>query len=495
VWLLLFDRVFGGRVDTFFTISRRVVSLVALVVFVFGFALTLPSARVNAQSNPGQNSSTAMAYCQANFIYGIYTVCQFTTSGSGAPQVCSRQGASGSWGQCINFVGPVLTDPCSNITLPPNGDYSGPMIQNSYTMTINGTDPSSGASVPCIVNVTVEGTPVQDAYGHWHNMLTFANADAPASVGTGTANGTFLGVTGSALTTQPTAPTSSAPPVLCGGGSCYDAATNTYTAVTSSGSQITIPAGTADSSGGGCASSGSATMCGGSPTPPSPVGTSGSTITSPATQIQSSDGYTYGNPSTGAVGSATITVYSSGGGTTSGAPSGSVSATKGSSSTSSGNSTSPASSSSSGNGDSFNGGGNCNTPPACTGDAVMCGVAQEAWQTSCNVSIQTTALAGSSPTQQPPTFASDQTKYSLADVTQQASSGNTTGDQANQGTYDQSGFGYATACPLTDLTVDFTVGSFVIPFSKACIIGPWIYWTVIGFSLFAAARITAGSAF
>jgi hypothetical protein len=125
----------------------------------------------------------------------------------------------------------------------------------------------------------------------------------------------------------------------------------------------------------------------------------------------------------------------------------------------------------------------------------MCGVAQEAWQTSCNVSIQTTALAGSSPTQQPPTFASDQTKYSLADVTQQASSGNTTGDQANQGTYDQSGFGYATACPLTDLTVDFTVGSFVIPFSKACIIGPWIYWTVIGFSLFAAARITAGSAF
>jgi hypothetical protein len=124
----------------------------------------------------------------------------------------------------------------------------------------------------------------------------------------------------------------------------------------------------------------------------------------------------------------------------------------------------------------------------------MCGVAQEAWQTSCNVTIQTTALAGSNPTQQPPTFASDSVKYSLSDVTQSASTGNTAGDQANQGTYDQSGFGYGTSCPATDLNVTLPGGSVVVPFSDLCVIGPWIYWTVIGFSLYRAARITAGSA-
>lgn len=399
-------------------------------------------------------------------------------------------------------VGPEYFDysgapdnPCSalqnssmDIVVPPGG---GSPATGSTTV----TDPATGLSTSCPFSISYSGVPHADAYGHYHQHVTTTYSGNPGTSGATGAVGssTYDGVSGQPLTPQPVV-TPGASPQLCGGGSCYDPNTNTYTVVGPGGTQITVSGSVADSSGGGCASSGAATMCGGSPTPPSPVGQSGSSITDPATQIQSSDNYPTQNPSTGVSSSTTVNVYSSGGATSSGSSSGSVSVNRGSSSSTTSGNSGPASASSSGNGDSFNGGGNCNTPPVCTGDAVMCGVAQETWQTSCDVTIQTTALAGNNPSQSPPTFSSDSTKYAQSDVWQQPSSGNTTGDQANSGTYDQTGFGYATSCPATDLSVSVAGGVFVVPFSKICVIGPWIYWTVIGFSLYRAARITAGSA-
>jgi hypothetical protein len=356
----------------------------------------------------------------------------------------------------------------------------------------NVTDPISGATVGCPFSMSWSGNPVADAYGHYHEQVTASFAGNPGASSSQGSSGTntYDGSNGQPTSPQPGA-TSGASPDLCGSDSCYNPNSGSFSVV-GSGGDVSLPAATAESSGGGCASSGMTTMCGGSPSPPSPVGQSGSSVTDPATQIQGSDNYSVLNPSTGGVSGTTINVYSSGGTTSSGAPSGAIAATKGSSSTTSGASTSPASSSSSGNGDSFNGGGNCNTPPVCTGDAVMCGIAQESWQTSCNVSIETTALAGSNPSQSPPTFASDQTAYTQSQVWVQGNQqSNTEGGQANQGSYNMSGFGYSTQCPMQDFT--FSTVAVTVPLaSKGC--QPLSYFRplAIGFALFAAYRITAG---
>jgi hypothetical protein len=290
---------------------------------------------------------------------------------------------------------------------------------------------------------------------------------------------------------------SNPPPTICGGGSCYDPSTGNACAVGPSGQVCVKVANASGATSGGCASSGSTTVCGGSPTPPSPVGSQGSTITDPATQIQSSDGYTSANPSTGAATGSTVNVYSSGGSTSSGATTGSLSnGAKGSTSTKNGQSGPASSSSTGGNGDSWGGGGDCNTPPVCQGDAVMCGVTLEQWRTMCSAHMDTTSLikdvAGDE--KGPSSFQSDSSKYSQSDVWQSGSggSGNTIGDQANSGNYDSSGFGYNTSCPLQDLNVPFGSGAFVVPFSEGCVIGPWLRAVIIGFALFSAAVITAG---
>lgn len=492
-------------VDTFRAVVGRLsfACLVSLLVFAVGLA-TSPVFASSTSPWSGDGSANAMASCQASYGATANVTCvdlgQACTSG-GDPIGCVEALGTGpengvdfalyKYTYSTNTAPP---NPCASPLpgMPGNGDYSGPMIQSSYTMTVPVT--SNGATVNCLVNVSVSGHPVQDAYGHWHNYLTFTNAASLASVGSGTSNAAFVGVSGSVLPTQPVAPASPAVPALCGGGSCYNPVSNTYTAVDSSGNQFSVPGAVADSSSGGCASSGAATMCGGSPTPPSPVGTSGSTVTNPPTQVQSSDPYTVGNPSTGGVSSTTIAVYSSGGSTKSGAPSGSVSTGKASSSTASGDS-GPASSSSSGNGDSFNGGGNCNTPPVCSGDAVMCGVAQEAWQTSCNVTIQTTAFAGSNPTAQPSTFASDQTLHTQSEIwpaaSSSATSGNSEGAQANQGSYNTQGLGFSTQCPINDLTLT-SVGLTIPLATKGCGLLAGLANVMVGLALFAAAKITAG---
>lgn len=484
--------------DTFHAAVRRLI-VVVFLVFIAGmvFASGIPEEDDGTQSAANQKCQTTLAGYLQQWPGGSASpscALQLSPNGDGLYGFFVHYFVSGGVDKQFFFAfdGAAVDNPCTSLV-----GSSDDIVYNPGQGTPAGgvtyvTDSVTGANVGCPFTLSWSApTAVEDAYGHLHIHYTQTYTGNVATSGSHGATGTsqYDDQSGNVLVPQPTA-TQGPSPQLCGGGSCYDPNANQFCA-SSGGSQFCVSGSTASSSQGGCSSSGGGTLCAGSPTAPSPVGTSGSQVTNPTTQIQSSDQYTQANAATGALSTVTVNSYQ--------APGGSVSSGASSSSTKAANSgsasTQPASSSSSGNNDSFGGGGDCNTPPVCSGDAVMCGVAREAWQTSCNVSVQTTALAGSNPSQQPPTFASDQTKYSQSDVWQQPSSGNTAGDAANQGSYDQTGFGYSTTCPMTDLTVSIgTVGSVVIPFSDGCVIGPWIYWLVIGFSLYRAARITAGSA-
>ena len=153
------------------------------------------------------------------------------------------------------------------------------------------------------------------------------------------------------------------------------------------GTQVCVPAPTSDGGGGGCSSSGDTTICSGSPSPPVPPPSTG--VTDPATQVQGSD-TTQQSGSTSGGGSpisVTTTVYGAPGtGTSSGTG---ASPGSGSSPPSSGQQPGdkgPASSSSTGSPDgSYSGGGNCASPPACTGDAALCGFARQSWALQCQL--------------------------------------------------------------------------------------------------------------
>ena len=118
------------------------------------------------------------------------------------------------------------------------------------------------------------------------------------------------------------------------------------------------------------------------------------------------------------------------------------------------------------------------------------------WTTTCavntSVTTLTTALAGANPTVAPPTFAADSTKYTQDSVWVAPTTGNTQGDQANAGSYNQGGFGYSTSCPMTDFT--FSSIALTIPSAtKGCVPLSFFYYICIGFALYRAAKITAGS--
>lgn len=162
-----------------------------------------------------------------------------------------------------------------------------------------------------------------------------------------------------------------APPTVpsksCAGGSCYDSANDQYCAVDGGGSQVCVPGKAARSPSGACVSSGSATVCAGTPRAPAPPSPPASPISDPSTEIKSSDNYT----SKGDAGNQTtaVNVFS-----------------PGNSKTGSGQGTGddgPAKASSSAGSGSASGGADCNSPPACSGDAVMCGVLRQQWLTRC----------------------------------------------------------------------------------------------------------------
>ena len=369
------------------------------------------------------------------------------------------------------------SNPCNNIPSV-HIDVPGKILEG-YTFTQNAQDPSSGAWVACVMNFSPSGVPTQDQNGKWTTYGSASSSGNPAGAGNGDTPGTWVDGNGNppvpAPPPVPQPPVDNpAPPQTCGGGSCYDPNTDQYCGVGASG-QFCLPGSAARSNAGGCVSSGDATLCGGASAPPIPPS---SNVSDPSTQITNSDKTTQANPTTGAPVTVTINTYN----VTPGASS------SGQKAGDSGPSA-PASSSSSGKASgSYGGGGDCNTPPVCSGDPVLCGASRSQWATTCQLH---TDLAGDGTGVTK--LAADSTKYSLADVTVQPGQGNTVGDAANNGSYDQSGFGFDNQCPMTDLTVPVLSNSFDIPFSKGCIIGPWVRGVLLAFALFAAARITAGS--
>lgn len=168
---------------------------------------------------------------------------------------------------------------------------------------------------------------------------------------------------------------------LCGGGSCYDTATNNFCAVDSAGAQTCVkgPPPGGGGGGGGCASSGDTTLCVGSPPPmpPNPP------VADPVADIGSSDkfGHQSGN---GPINNTTVNNYnSSGGAPNSGAGAGDTAPPAAGGGTGGDGGTGDGDDGKDGDGTSASGGGDCNTPPICEGSAATCMVVTQTWLLRC----------------------------------------------------------------------------------------------------------------
>lgn len=484
--------------DTFLSLARRlsalafgiVVGAVAMFASPSVYAATAAQAQANCQLE-----ANSLGY-GANCV--VWTQAKNQSGGDpnyyGYKVVWADGSAAGGW---YGFTGaPPQPNPCASLAgfsedFAYGKGQSLPTLPGQIKREVPDGN-NDGGFVACYGTFAASGTPTMDAYGwlHVHATLTWSG-NAGTSDGATAGGDSYIGSNGAPMSPAPqTSPGQS--PQLCGGGSCYDPNSNQFCGV-SGGSQFCLPGNTASSAAGGCVAAGGSMLCGGSPSPPSPLGQSGSTITNPGTQIQSSDQYTQADGSTGALSKVTINTYAGPGATVSSGATSTSTAASNSSQLKTGpasSSTSAPASSSSASGDSYGGGTDCNTPPVCRGDAVMCGETLQEWRTMCSAHTDMQGVIGDG--KGPPTFASDSTKYSQSDVWQQQSTGNTTGDAANNGNYDSSGFGYGTTCPLQDLNIPFQNSSFVVPLSEGCVIGPWLRAVIIGFALFSAAVITAG---
>lgn len=483
--------------DSFLAIVRRVrQTLVLLLCAVFVFP-AWSSTTCGAQF---QTYDQAMAACQSfigqqNQSLGYKCAAASYSSGSGQVQAyyngSSGKYVGGFWTYCYG----APSNPCSSLPQPPTVNIafkqSAPPGTSGATWT---TDPTTGAQVQCPYTISYANySALSDSSGFFHVQATISYTGNPSgSESTTPTAGTsvYNDASGNPLSPQPTQDPSPAPQ-LCGGTSCADPSTgNVCSVVGGVQSCQKFPPWTPNMTG-GCSSGGSGAVCAGSPTAPSPQPGQGG-VTDPATQIAGSDHYTSRNMQTGQVSTVVVNTFapSPGQTVTNGATSGSQNAANSS------GSQKPASSSTSAGSSGYGSGGDCNSPPVCSGDAVLCGIGRQEWYAMCTGKAGTDQLhkdvAGDG--NGPPTFAADQTKYSQSSVWSQpdTSQDGTVGGQANSGVYDQSGFGFGTSCPLQDLNVPFFSGSFAIPLSEGCVIGPWLRAIIIGFALFSAAVITAG---
>lgn len=429
--------------DTARTVFGRL--SVALGVFLLGICVSFSPSVARAYSQPD-----ALAACQVqanNWMQQFPSwsvVCQVVELNNGAFNYYAycpiRQSDNGNLGNCasIDNYTPPPSNPCTSLA-GYNGDFSYSPGQNlPLQRDMDVTDSNTGMTVTCHATMKWSGNPTMDAYRHLHVQLSLTwDANPGTNDGNASGSSAYLGADGKALTPQPVV-TQGPSPQLCGGGSCYDPNAGTFSTVGPAGS-ASLPDSVANSSSGGCSSSGSVTMCAGSPTPPLPPAPPVSQITDPATQVQGSDTYQQQNPITGAMSGVTVTTYAAPGSKSS---SGSTSTSQPANSSGPG---APASSSSSA-GDGVSGGGSCTSPPACTGDAVQCAVVSQTYDTRCNVSQVHTDLAG---TQSPPQ--SGQHQESEVD-------GGTTDIGSQAGNLDTGGLGYSSACPFGK--VAFAVGGY-----------------------------------
>lgn len=307
----------------------------------------------------------------------------------------------------------------------------------------------------------------------------------------------------------------SPPPKMCnaGGVSCYDPKSKTACYGTESGEQVCVAVGAPDPGPGGCKSGATGSLCSGAPDgspsspPPDPP-------IPPDTSPNMQDRYVRTDGS----GTPQVTINVSGySGTSPGSAPSADSGTAGgqagqSNSTASGNSgpngTSPAQPSSAGGAGDPGGkcpdgsvptasgcsgtyrDNGCDSPPACFGDAVLCGIAVNTKMTQCAVKAAAAASTGGAgdalkgyPDGDPMDASGDPKASSLAsevDLGAQASS------------LDAGGFGYSTSCPLVDQSFVVMGHSITIPLADKCEPLSWIRYIMIALGFFVGAKIIAG---
>jgi hypothetical protein len=501
VRLLHLASVVACGVDSVRAFQRRLISLftgalACALVLCFSPVLLAQGVGVNLYNTSSQ--SQAYSYCEDNIPYYSASVtvlsCTPVVASNGLNAYAFEYTASPQDVEDVYTYPGSPVNPCSALATTVS-DWTFKAGQSlPSTANVPETDSATGATVQCGYSVTyAQPTAVADQYGWFHVQQTMTPTGNPSGGGATSPSGTtFNNVSGDAVTTaNGTTPSPTNPDPLvteCGPGSCYNESSGNFSVIDGASSGSADVSIAAAESGGGCGSAGGSTICAGAPSAPSPVGTAGTEITSPSTEQTAQTTYQTANASTGALGTVQVAVYTAPGTTTSSGSSSSSGTAGTVGALTNGGSSSPASSSSSGNADSDSPSGNCNTPPQCSGDSVMCGIQIQDWDAMC---VQQNYMVGNG--QQPPTFASDQTAYTQSQVWVQPPSNldNTEGGQANQGTYNESGFGYATSCPMQDFT--FTSVAVTIPFaSKGCQPLSYFRYIAIGLALFAAAKITAG---
>lgn len=130
----------------------------------------------------------------------------------------------------------------------------------------------------------------------------------------------------------------------------------------------------------------------------------------------------------------------------------------------------------------------CDTPPACFGDAVLCGIAVNTHNTNCSV-LKGVAASGSSvgpvPSMGDPMDASGDPSSSA--VSSSVDLG------AASSSLDASGFGFSSTCPL-DTPISFSLMGKDISVDTSRICSPlsYIYFLVLGFAYFLSVKIIAG---
>ena len=457
--------------------------------FVFSFFVFLLSAGAFVPSIAHADAQSALSACQNEARgggAGISCVVWYPPkSGTQCYKVVDASGDA--YGGCYPFsgdpVGVTPVNPCDGVQ-PQVRILVDSSVTSGSTLCSQSPSKSGGASTSCAVNETPIGAPTFNP--NTGKMQTLVRMESSGNLCSG-APGSVQDAHGAPAPAQPKVSTLpavdvTAPPSICGGGSCYNAADDTYTVANADGTQTSVK-GSAARGAGGCGSSGDTTLCAGPVDAPKPPAAA---IPDPPTQIQASDKYQQRDPVSGAPLSVQVVSYSSSTPTNSGAKTGD--STPGNPTgvpASSSTAPAPASASSSASKGTYGGGQDCASPPACTGDAVVCGAARTQWGTTCQLH---TDLTGDG---KPTDLDALKTKYGQNDAWIDRPTGNTVGDQANSGTYDRSGFGYGTTCPMIDLNVPLMGGpGFNIPFSSMCFVGGWIRSMVIGFALFFAARIT-----
>jgi len=449
----------------------RAASLCALLL-----AAVLASAYSPRAAAQYADSATAKSTCDAWSASRSYGACVYEPK----PQANATYNAWCSVFQGVNkscyiFFGdaPPPPNPCEQAwpatTIVTNGKIT------AGSSTCSGAVPDgggAGGTVQCALSINPESPPTLDPQtGNWSTWVTVGasgNTCGATNTDVTDGNGDKINPTPFIPTLPPT--TVTPPPALCTGGACYDPKADQYCG-TSNGVQFCVPGASARTTAGACGSGGAGIMCAGTPNAP---GAPPNKVADPATQIRTSDKFTQADPVTGQVIPVNVVVWATQGTPTNGARPGDSAPAPAS--------TAPKPP----DGKSYGGGTDCVTPPACSGDVVMCGAARTQWATTCQVHKD---LAGMTA---PPSLTDGQ--HTSSDVwSDGTATGDAVGDAANAGNYDTSGMGFSTTCPLHDMDVPLPGGrSFAIKFSAGCEVGGWIKAMVLAFALFAAARITAG---